>query len=91
MSETFFAAMDLETEDTLHRQDMLTCSFHIIDEDFKIIEELSLQLKPKDRLPIVEVKALETNESYDIRKHIEDPNTITYAEAKKIMSLLRDI
>lgn len=87
---TIYMGFDLETG-TLQpdRGDLLTGYFAFMDEDFKIIEELSLQLKPEDRLPIAEVKALETN-GIDIQKHIEDPNTITYAEgAKKLVSCLK--
>jgi hypothetical protein len=69
--------------------DLLTGYFAFMDENFKIMEELSLQLKPEGRLPIAEAKALETN-GIDLKKHFEDPNTITYAEgAKKLVSIIR--
>jgi hypothetical protein len=87
---TRLLAFDLETGGLdPAKTDLLTGYFAMLDEDFKILEDLSLQLKPEGRLPIVEARAMETN-GIDIQKHLEDPNTITYAEgAKKLVSLVK--
>jgi oligoribonuclease (3'-5' exoribonuclease) len=81
-------AFDLETgglDPT--KTDLLTGYFAILDSDFKVLEELSLKLKPEGRLPIVEAKAMSTN-GIDLQKHLEDPNTITYAEGGKRLTAL---
>jgi hypothetical protein len=83
-------AFDLETgglDPT--KADLLTGYFAMLDQDFKILEELSLHLKPEGRLPIVEAAAMATN-GIDIQKHLESPDTITYAEgAKKLVSMIK--
>ena len=62
----------------------------IIDQNLKLLEELDLKLKPDGgRLPIAEEGALKVN-GIDLRKHLEDPETITYSEAKtKIVAVLK--
>ena len=62
--------------------DPLTIFMSLMDNDFKVLAELDLKLKPNDRLPIVEEKAMEVNK-IDLQKHLSDPNTITYKEAHK--------
>jgi DNA polymerase III alpha subunit (gram-positive type) len=81
VSDSYFVAMDSETGGLSPKQDILTLFISIVDEDFKILDELDLKLKPDGRLPIVEAGAMEVNK-IDLQKHLEDPNTITYAEAK---------
>ncbi len=82
MSDNYFCCMDSETGGLEPKQaDILTLYMAMTDEDFKVIEELDLKLKPNDRLPVVEAQAMEINK-IDIKKHLEDPNTITYSEAK---------
>lgn len=81
---------DLETG-TLDpsKGDLLTGYFAFMDEDFKILEELSLKLKPEGRLPIADPKALAVNK-IDLQKHVEDPDTVVYAEgAKKLVSIVK--
>jgi DNA polymerase III epsilon subunit-like protein len=39
-------------------------------------------MKPDDRLPMANAEALAINK-IDLQKHLEDPNTITYSEAKE--------
>jgi oligoribonuclease (3'-5' exoribonuclease) len=74
--------MDSETGGLRAKQaDILTLFMSITDEDFKVIEELDLKLKPEGRLPIVESGAMAVNK-IDLQKHLEDPNTVTYTEAK---------
>jgi len=82
MSDSYFVAMDSETGGLSPKQaDILTLFMAVTDEDFKVLDELDLKLKPNDRLPVVEAQAMAVNH-IDIQKHISDPNTITYAEAK---------
>lgn len=69
--------------------DILTLYIAAMTEDFKIIDELDLKLKPDDRLPIAEAGALKVN-GIDLKAHLADPNTITYSEAKvKIIAFLK--
>lgn len=70
--------------------DILTAYFAVFDESFKLLDELDLKLKPDNgRLPMAASEALEINK-IDIKKHLEDPNTITYSEAKeKIIAMLK--
>lgn len=69
--------------------DILTLYMCAMTEDFKIIDELDLKLKPDDRLPIAEAGALKVN-GIDLKAHLADPNTITYSEAKiKVVAFLR--
>lgn len=82
MSDSYFVCMDSETGGLRAKQaDILTLFMSITDEDFKVIEELDLKLKPEGRLPIVESGAMAVNK-IDLQKHLEDPNTVTYTEAK---------
>lgn len=87
----FFLAFDTETggfepEDA----DLLTAYFCITDENFKILEELDLKLKPDgDRLPIADAGALKVN-GINIKDHLANPETISYSEAKpKITTLIK--
>jgi hypothetical protein len=87
---TVYMGFDLETG-TLdpNKGDLLTGYFAMLDEDFKILEELPLFLKPDGRLPIADPKALEIN-GINIQKHIESPDTVIYAEgAKRLTSMLK--
>lgn len=82
MSDTYFVCMDSETGGLRAKQaDILTLFMAVVDEDFKVIDELDLRLKPNDRLPIVEAGAMEVNK-IDLNKHLENPETVTYSEAK---------
>ena len=65
---TVYCAYDLETGDLEPENgDLLTGCFLMLDENFKILEELNLKLKPEGRLPVANPKALETN-NIDIKK-----------------------
>lgn len=91
MSNSYWLAFDSETGGlNPATADMLTLYMAIVDEDFKILEELDLKLKPDGgRLPIAEAGALRVN-GIDIRKHLEDPTSITYSQAKeKIVAMLK--
>ena len=87
---TVYMAFDLETGGLdWTKTDLLTGYFAMMDENFKIMEDLSLHLKPEGRLPIVEAKAMSTN-GIDLEQHLLSPNTITYAEGgKKLASLIK--
>jgi oligoribonuclease (3'-5' exoribonuclease) len=87
---TVYCAYDLETGDLEPEDgDLLTGCFLMLDEDFKILDELNLRLKPDGRLPVANSRALEVNK-IDLNKHVMDPNTITYAEGKdKLVSMLK--
>ena len=72
------------------KEDLLTAYFCILDQDFKLIDEIYLKLKPDNgRLPIANPGALKVNK-IDLKKHLEDPETITYSEAnKKLIAFLK--
>jgi DNA polymerase III epsilon subunit-like protein len=75
--------MDSETGGLRTKQaDILTLYMSVVTEDFKVIDELDLKLKPNDRLPIADQGALDINK-IDLQKHLENPNTITYKEARE--------
>lgn len=79
----YFAAFDSETGGLDPDQvDMLTFYMAIIDQDLNVLDEVDLKLKPDGRLPIAEAQALAVNK-IDIRKHLEDPNTVTYSQGKE--------
>ena len=85
----YIVAMDSETGGLTTQADVLTLFMSIVDEDFKVLAELDLKLKPNDRLPIVEAGAMKVNK-IDLQKHLSDPNTITYKEAKiKILDFIK--
>jgi DNA polymerase III epsilon subunit-like protein len=91
MSDSFYLAFDSETGGlNPATADMLTLYMAVVGEDFKIVEELDLKLKPDGgRLPVAEAGALKVN-GIDLHKHLADPNTITYSEAKdKIVSMIK--
>ena len=69
---------------------MLTAYFAILDENYQIIEELDLKLKPNDgRLPIAEAGALKVN-GINLKAHLEDINTISYKDgAEKVTNLIK--
>jgi hypothetical protein len=85
-----YMAFDLETGTLSPDQgDLLTGYFAFLDEDLKILEDLSLKLKPEGRAPIADEKALKVN-GIDLQKHVADPSTVTYAEgAKKLTALVK--
>jgi DNA polymerase III alpha subunit (gram-positive type) len=69
--------------------DVLTIYISVLDENFKLLDELDLKLKPDDRLPIAEDGALKVN-GINLLAHMNDPETITYSAAKeKIIYMLK--
>jgi hypothetical protein len=80
-----FLAFDTETGGLTPKQDLLTFYGAMMDENYQILEELDLKLKPNDgRLPNVEVGALKVN-GIDIQKHLADPTTVDYATGGKLL------
>jgi DNA polymerase III epsilon subunit-like protein len=90
MADSYYLAFDSETGGLEVSADMLTLYMAIVDENFKVLEELDLKLKPDGgRLPVAEAGVLKVN-GIDLHKHLADPETITYSEAKeKIVVLLK--
>jgi DNA polymerase III epsilon subunit-like protein len=70
--------------------DLLTIYMAVMDENFKILDEVDLKVKPDGgRLPVCEAGALKVNK-IDVAKHLADPTTVTYSEAKeKIVTMLK--
>lgn len=87
----FYLPFDCETGSLNQKTaDLLTLYMCVMDENFKLMEELDLKLKPDGgRLPVAEAGALRVN-GIDIQKHLADPTTITYSEAKvKIVAMVK--
>lgn len=87
----FFLPFDSETGGFNEKTaDLLTVYMCIMDEEFKIQEELYLKLKPDGgRTPIAEAGALRVN-GINIADHLADPETITYSAAKvKVITLIK--
>lgn len=82
---SLYFAFDTETGGLNPKtSDILTFYAAIVDEDFKILDEVNLKLKPDDRLPIAESRALQVN-GIDIRAHLSDPETLTYSQGKQVI------
>lgn len=65
--------------------DLLTIYLAVMDENFNILDELDLQLKPNDGgLPKADAGALRVN-GINITQHMADSKTITYSEGKKLI------
>jgi DNA polymerase III epsilon subunit-like protein len=65
--------------------DLLTLYICIMDDNFNLLDELDLQLKPDGgRLPNADAGALRVN-GINIAEHMADPKTITYSEAKPLV------
>lgn len=87
----FYLPFDTETGGLDPKtSDLLTFYMAVMDENFKIIDEIDLKLKPNDgRLPIAEAGALRAN-GINLTEHMANPETITYAEgAVKIVAMIK--
>lgn len=84
--QDYYLAMDTETGGLdEHVEDVLTFYAAIVTMDWKIVDEIDLKLKPDGgRFPVANAGALKVN-GIDLKKHLEDPATITYSEAKKLI------
>lgn len=70
--------------------DLLTVYCAIMDEDYKILEDLYLKLKPNGgRLPVAQAQALAVNK-INLQAHLADPETISYEEGHdKVMAMVK--
>lgn len=86
----YYLAFDSETGGLNPKTaDMLTLYMAILDEELKVVDEIDLKLKPDNRLPVAEAGALRVN-GIDIQKHLADPATITYSEARvKVVTFVK--
>lgn len=86
----FLLAFDTETGGlNPQTSDVLTFYMAVVDEEFKVVDEINLKLKPDGRAPIAEAGALRVN-GIDMKQHLADPETIVYSEAKeKIITMLK--
>lgn len=85
----YFLAFDTETGDLNPESgDLLTAYFAILNENFNIVEELDLQLKPNGgRIPVAAAGALKVN-GINLKEHVEDPNTLTYADGAAVLTTM---
>lgn len=68
-----------------NKADLLTWYGAIMTEDYQILDEVYLKLKPDNgRLPIAEAGALKVN-GIDIQEHLSDPETVTYSQGREIV------
>lgn len=65
-----------------NKADLLTWYGAIMTEDYQIVDELYLKLKPDDRLPVAEAGALKVN-GIILADHLADPETVTYTEGQR--------
>lgn len=67
--------------------DLLTVYAAIMDDQYKILDEIYLKLKPEGRLPIAEAGALKVN-GINLQEHLADPETVTYSEGSKRLAAM---
>lgn len=86
MSDQFYLAFDTETGGTdAATTDLFTIYAAILSaDDFKVVEDLDLKLKPEGRLPKWEAGAMKVN-GIDVDAHLADPQTITYPQGKELL------
>ena len=85
MSDNVYMYFDLETGGlNAAEADILTGYFGFFDKDMKLLDELSLKLKPDGRLPMANEGALKVNK-INLQDHLADPETITYTEGNKLL------
>jgi len=67
---------------------LLTAYFGVYDDQFNLIDELDLQLKPSDLSQIsVQAEAMKVT-GINLEEHLNDPKTVTYEEgAKQLLAL----
>ena len=89
--ETRYLVFDTETGGlNENKADLLTAYFCVMTEDFQILEELYLKLKPDNgRYPIAEDGALKVN-GINLQAHLADPETVTYSEGRlKLIAMIK--
>ncbi len=81
-----YAFFDTETGGLTVSEDILTFWMGMFDEDFKLLEELDLKLKPNDgRWPVANEGALKVN-GINLEAHMADISTVPYSEGNKKLS-----
>lgn len=77
-----FIGIDLETGGlSSDRNAILTCYMSAVNEHLEVLDEIHLFIRPEAPFDAVEEKALKVN-NIDLAKHVADPSTITYAQAR---------
>ena len=86
----FLLAFDTETGGLDPKlADILTFYMAVVDENFKIIDELDLKLKPDTGFPRADAGALKVN-GINLDLHMADPTIIIYSEARvKILAMMK--
>lgn len=80
-----YMAFDSETGGLIPKNaDMLTLYMAIFDEDFKLLEELDMKLKPDTGFPRADAGALKVNK-INLEEHMASPLTITYSQANLLI------
>lgn len=89
--QDYYLAFDTETGGLDENvEDVLTFYAAIVTTDWKVVDEVDLKVKPDGgRFPVANARALQVN-GIDLRKHMEDPTTITYSEAKKLIMAMAE-
>jgi len=90
MSQALWLCFDSETGGlNENKADLLTWYGCVITEDYQILDELYLKLKPDDRLPIAEAGALKVN-GINLSSHLSDPETVIYSVGQeRLESMIR--
>jgi oligoribonuclease (3'-5' exoribonuclease) len=86
----YLIGIDCETGGLETESDLLTIYLSVIDENYNIVDELDMLLKPDNgRLPIAHADALHIT-GINLQEHLENHNTIEYSVAsKKIIDMLK--
>src|SRR5690606_25809510 len=78
------APLDVETGGTVvGKHSLLTLYICVINEEFQVIDELDLKLKPDDGNYVVDREALEIN-GINLDEHDKDPATVTYSVGRRM-------
>ena len=82
MHYLFFDCETGGTNENIHS--LLTVYFAIYDDNFNLLDELDLKLKPSSGELVTTPKALEIT-GIDIAEHLADPETITYEAGRQLL------
>jgi DNA polymerase III alpha subunit (gram-positive type) len=85
MKKPKYLAMDCETGGLdATKNPVLTAFFGVIGEDYGLIDELYLFIRPDEQFSEISKEAMAVNK-IDIQKHIEDPRTVSRQDAGKLL------
>lgn len=88
MEGSYYFAFDTETGGLNPKEaDVLTFYGAIVDDKLQVVEEIDLKLKPDNGMPRADAGALKVN-GINLEKHLADPATITYSQAKPLIIAL---